>query len=128
MTPLMEMFAVGSGRQLSPNDRTISSGESAAELRIRRTSIEVEDLEDRLERMRTMCEAMWTLVCETTGLTDEHLAYKLYELDVADGRRDSKKQLLAQPCDDCGAKVNPRLKQCQFCGTAAPSRPPWDAV
>lgn len=124
----MDMFDMVQHRQIRNTRSQVNSVQTEMEIKAKRIDSEVDMLEERLEKMRTLCEAMWQLVCETTGLTDEHLAYRLYELDSADGRRDGKKQLIASTCSACSAKINPRLKACQFCGVEAPIRPPWDAI
>ncbi len=81
----------------------------------------------RLERLLTLNEALWQLVCETTGLTDAHLAYRVYELDVADGHQDGRKKVRGSKCG-CGAMVVPSLDNCQYCGAAPPERSPWEKV
>ncbi len=114
-------------RQIRMTNNRVSSAESVSDHRMRRADNEIAELAERFERMRTTCEAMWQLVCETTGLTDAHLTYRVYELDVADGQKDGKRTIKSTPCE-CGAMVNAKVAACQFCGAPAPARSPWDSV
>ncbi len=93
----------------------------------RQTNYELDGVDQRIERLTLICEAMWQLVCETTGLTDEHLAYKLDQLDVSDGRRDMKRQKTSTPCS-CGAMVPAKSLLCQFCGAEPPPRSVFDTI
>ena len=93
----------------------------------RQTNYELDGIDQRIDRLTMLCEAMWELVCETTGLTNEHLEYKLAQLDESDGRRDLKRAKTSTACA-CGAMVPARSMACQFCGEAAPPRSPFDVV
>lgn len=94
----------------------------------RQTNYELDGIDQRIDRLTLLCEAMWDLVCQTTGLTDEHLEHKLAQLDVTDGHRDLKRAKTSTACS-CGAMVPARSMVCQFCGAEAPSsRSPFDVV
>ncbi len=95
--------------------------------RQRAATADLSAVEARLDRLILLCESMWELLCETSGLTPEHLAYKLHHLDMADGALDGKRQPAAADCS-CGAKVNPKAKICMFCSAPAPSRSAFDTV
>lgn len=123
----MDMYDLVQRKQIKSVQRTATIAADQAQHHARRTDMELHDLEMRLERLLTINEALWQLVCETTGLTDAHLAYRIYELDLADGERDGRKNVRATKCS-CGAMVNARLENCQFCGGPAPERSPFDKV
>lgn len=93
----------------------------------RQTNYELDGIDQRIDRLTLLCEAMWELVCETTGLTDAHLEYKLAQLDESDGRRDLKRIKTSTACA-CGAMVPAKSMVCQFCGAGAPTRSPFDVV
>ncbi len=101
------------------------SNEQAAHRR--QTGFELEGIDERVDRLALICEAMWELVCETTGLTDEHLTGKIAEVDDRDDRRDMKRTRSGAPCR-CGAMVSARSINCQFCGSPAPPRSPFDLI
>lgn len=77
------------------------------------------DIDDRIDRVLLVLEAMWTLL-EENGYTAEQLKARIEELDAADGTIDGKRTPQATACRECGAKVGAGLAACQFCGTALP--------
>ena len=70
---------------------------------------------------------MWSLLSEQNGLTEEHLAHRLFELDQQDGVMDGRRQAAASDCS-CGAKVNPKARACVFCGAPPPNRSVFDQI
>lgn len=92
----------------------------------RRHRNDLEDLEEKVDRLSLVCEAMWELMCDA-GYTTEHLQAKVEQLDAADGIIDQKRQRVPMDCA-CGAKVPITAKTCTFCSLPAPTRPAFDAV
>lgn len=123
----MDMYDLVQRKQLKTTQKSLGFVADETVRQARRADQQIHDLEMRLERMLTLNEAMWQLLCETTGLTDAHLAYRVYELDAADGERDGRKKRRGSKCG-CGAMVVASLDACQFCGAAAPERSPWEKV
>ena len=121
------MYDLVQRKQIKSTRASVGLVADETQRQARRTDLEIHDLEMWLERLLTLNEALWQLVCETTGLTDAHLAYRVHELDLADGERDGRKKVRATRCT-CGAMVAPRLSNCQFCGGGAPDRSPFDKV
>ncbi len=78
-------------------------------------SYRVYELDDRIDRLTLVIQAMWSLL-EEQGLTQEQLEARILELDGSDGRVDGLVIPDAQTCPECGAKVNPGAGKCQFCG------------
>lgn len=123
----MDMYDLVQRKQLKSTRQSVGLVADETQRQARRADMEIENLEMRLESLITVNEAMWQLLCETTGLTDAHLAYRFKELDRSDGKEDGKKQVRATRCT-CGAMVNARLTNCQFCGAPAPERSVFDAI
>lgn len=88
---------------------------------------EISALHDRLDRLTMLCEAMWLLLKDETGYTEEDLEARLNDLDMSDGARDRRKRTVPLQCE-CGAMVHPQSRRCVFCGDDAPERPAFDAV
>jgi len=78
-----------------------------------------EDLADDLARLALVAEAMWALLRERLGVTDDDLRAKLREIDLADGVADGKSTKRPRPCPSCQAMVPPDRETCQFCGAGA---------
>mgnify|MGYP000185295193 CR=1 FL=1 len=121
------MYDLVQRKQLKSTRQSVGLVADETQRQARRADVALENLEMRLESLITANEAMWQLLCETTGLTDAHLAHRFSELDRSDGREDGKKQVRANPCT-CGAMVNARLTNCQFCGAPAPDRSFFDTI
>ena len=88
------------------------------------------DVDERIDRLLLLVEAMWALLKEQ-GFSDEELADKLAELDAVDGTGDGRHTPKPSDCGACGSKVAAGLRACQFCGTALPqtSAPtPFDSL
>ncbi len=85
------------------------------------------DLADRLDRLNLICLAMWELLHETAGLTDDDLRAKIDEIDHRDGRRDGYQPTGCRSLR-CGAAVAAGSPRCQFCGAEAPDRSPFKDV
>ncbi len=73
-------------------------------------------VDERIDRVVLLVEAMWALLREH-GFSDEELAEKLMELDQSDGTIDGRRTPAPSTCRSCGSKVAAGLPACQFCGT-----------
>lgn len=79
------------------------------------STIKDNELDERIDRLLLLVEAMWALLREQ-GLSDEDLMAKVVELDEADGVADGRHTPQPTACRGCGAKVAAGLTACQFCG------------
>ena len=89
--------------------------------RVHTTGRELSSVDDRIDRLSMLCEAMWELLAENTDLTERDLKAKFTEIDERDGRQNFRRQRVAHDCAECGAKIPPVRLHCQFCG--APAKP-----
>ena len=89
--------------------------------RVHKTGREFSSVDDRIDRLAMLCEAMWELISENTDLDEQDLQAKFTEIDERDGRQNYRRQRVAHECGECGAKVPPVRVHCQFCG--APAKP-----
>ncbi len=81
------------------------------------------DLNDRIDRVLLVVEAMWALL-EESGYTREQLAERIAELDGSDGVQDGKATPPPVPCPKCGARMSAGAPSCQFCGYDNPEPHP----
>jgi hypothetical protein len=82
----------------------------------KRTEQQVKLLEANLAKSLMICEVLWELLAEKTGLTEDDLYNKLHEVDMRDGVLDGKNQRRAAECPACGRKVSGRHPACLYCG------------
>lgn len=85
----------------------------------------IDDLEARVAELSLACEALWTLLAETAGLTEAHLMARIRDLDLQDGVVDRRRAHLPVDCVECNSKVSNRATMCTFCGAPAPTRSPF---
>lgn len=88
------------------------------------------DLQDRVDKLVLACMAMWELLQEKTGLTEEQLLEKVKEIDLRDGREDGKfkPSEAPTPCPSCGRPISPRRTRCLFCGADNPQAKAMDTA
>lgn len=91
-------------------------GQSSGSAKADRAERTVKLLEENLSKTLLICEALWELLSQKSGLTVKDLHDKLYEIDMRDGTLDGKNQRKAVDCVNCGRKVGPRHSVCFYCG------------
>ncbi len=90
--------------------------------------IGVDKLKGDVERLMLITEALWELLREEHGCTDEQLIAKITEIDLRDGKLDGRVSTKAQPraCPQCGRVIMRDRTQCAYCGAeAGPSGEPF---
>ena len=106
--------------------RTQSGLGSEALRRVSDTDRQTGLLQSDVERLFMLTEALWTILKEQHGYTDEDLAERVREIDLRDGRLDgrSAQDKVNPDCPQCGRKLIGRNQVCLYCGTEA-SRDPF---
>ena len=77
---------------------------------------DVQELEVRLERALMACEAMWSLMRDKMGVTDEELANRINDIDLSDGKLDGKVRKTPVSCPNCKRTISRRFATCMYCG------------
>ncbi len=90
----------------------------AASGEARRARTDVQSLEARIDRTLLACEAMWTLLRDKLGVTDQALVERINEIDLSDGRLDGKVRKTPVSCPSCGRTMSARFPKCMYCGQA----------
>lgn len=73
------------------------------------------ELEQRMERMMLLTEAMWEVLA-SDGHTEDELIAKVEE--VRQRNRQATERVIS--CRSCGARVLPGEARCQICGEGSP--------
>lgn len=87
-----------------------------------------EAIEARLDALTLATMAMWSMMREGLGVTDEQLADRIEAIDASDGRIDGKVSATVTACRTCGRKMSSRHRRCLFCGAEAPGSGPFRGV
>jgi len=72
-------------------------------------------LQVQVHHMNMLVEAMWHLLKEKTGLTDDELKKELTDVKL----KYAEKAAEPNSCSNCGKAVSANSEHCVFCGTAA---------
>jgi hypothetical protein len=95
---------------------------------VKGTPSDIDALNERVDRLVLVTEALWTLV-KKDGHTDEELASLIIELDGSDGHADHRKVGSPMTCENCGSKVPVGFTKCQICGAETGVTPgPLDGI
>lgn len=79
-----------------------------------------------IERLFLITAALWTLLKEKHGYTDDDLARRIEEIDALDGRIDGRIAKMERPdCPHCHRKQVGPLPVCLYCG-AKVARDPFE--
>jgi len=70
-----------------------------------------------------ICEALWTMLREKVGASDDELLGRIRELDASDGKLDGKVRRPPVPCPECKRDTPARLMRCIYCGAATTLTP-----
>ncbi len=87
-----------------------------AQTKADRSAGEVSDLKQQVERLSLACQAMWELLRDYSGMSEEHIESKILEIDGRDGRVDGKIATLILTCTACGKPTNSKRQFCVLCG------------
>jgi hypothetical protein len=87
-----------------------------AEAEAQRARGKAEHVEDRLDRLVLVNMALWSLIQEKTGLSEQDLMDRVQQVDLADGQLDGKARKPLAKCPDCDRVMSPRHKRCLYCG------------
>jgi uncharacterized protein YhdP len=76
-----------------------------------------------IDALALSCAAMWELLSEKLGVTDQELMDKIQEIDLRDGKIDGKIANVTQACSACQRSNNAKRLRCLYCGTILPRAP-----
>ena len=102
-------------------EQRIGDAEDAAQRTTRSvqsTRSEIELLRGQLERAALVQQALWELVRDRAGITEEELEAKVQEIDVRDGKQDGRIGGVVSPCPNCKRPNAAWRANCLYCSTA----------
>lgn len=105
----------GAGSLLDPGAASYK-GQQQAE----RTNNQIRDLERRVDNLALLNLALWTLLQERTGITEEELEARVQELDLRDGKLDGKIEMAPVECPNCQRPLSRRHLRCMYCDFQLP--------
>jgi hypothetical protein len=125
-------FGPGSPWEMNrPGDDAYDAATSAKEEaeRAAKTAGEVQkSLDEKIDRLALICRAMWELLRERTGLSEEALVEKVREVDLLDGQLDGRATVPPKKCPECGRTVSKRHRRGIYCGAEGLLDTAFDAL
>lgn len=73
-------------------------------------------LEARVNQLTLVNMALWSLLQEKTGLTEEDLLERVREIDLRDGVLDGRVSEDVAQCPECARTLSKRHDRCLYCG------------
>lgn len=86
----------------------------------------VREVEDQIDRLALVNQAVWALVKDRLGLTDDLLIKKMRQIDLLDGVEDGKVTRSVNECPGCSRTLSARHKRCMYCGHEVARATPFD--
>ncbi|HUU21809.1 MAG TPA: hypothetical protein VM389_04655 [Phycisphaerae bacterium] len=132
MSDLLDGF-LGSlaGGSIHPAPVSSPSGEVLTALdkqQAERASRKAAGVEQRMDKLVLVCMAMWSLLKERAGLSEEDLLQRVGEIDMMDGQADGKSLKQVAKCPQCGRTMSPRHSRCLYCGATDLTYTAFDAA
>ena len=86
---------------------------------------DIRTLREDLDRLHLVCRAMWEMLKQETGATDEALVERIQQLDLSDGKLDGRVRVDVVDCVACGRKIGRRHRRCIYCGAPRMDQAPF---
>jgi len=74
------------------------------------------EMEQKIDRLALICRAMFELLQQTAGVSEDQLKAKIQEIDLRDGQADGRMTPQGKRCPKCDAMMSPKFGRCLFCG------------
>lgn len=77
-------------------------------------------MEEQIDKLLLINQAMWSLMRGQLGLTEQHLLDRIRQLDLEDGIEDGKITRPVTNCPACRRTFSSRHRKCLYCGHIPP--------
>lgn len=101
---------------------------AAANEQSRQSKANIMEVEEKIDKLTLVCMAMWSLMQDKMGVTEEQLLERVKMLDMMDGVADGKATRGVAQCPKCDRTMSPRHKKCLYCGHQQLVQSAFDAI
>ena len=78
---------------------------------------QADSLQLEVDKLSMIAEALWLILKDKCGCTDQELVAMIEQIDMRDGKRDGKIAKQApKTCPNCGRTLMKRTAKCLYCG------------
>lgn len=102
--------------------RSLESATDDAFAKAHSTEMSVDQLAARLGRLALMSQALWELLRDRHGVSEDELKAKILEVDLRDGAKDGAMGTSVLTCPTCGSRTNSKRPMCIICGVPVPTK------
>lgn len=102
---------------------TAASAAGRAESVARSVQDKVRTIEDRVDSLALLCQAMWELLRDNTALSEDDIERKSIEIDMRDGVRNQRLGHATSTCASCNRPLHRRHARCLYCGAEVSDAP-----
>lgn len=107
-------------------------GKQADDLSRNRTSDQLHEdyihLEHRVEKLALISRALWEILSEDKGISEEDLLARVTEIDLRNGHLDGRLVPKVIECPECHHKMSSRHDHCIYCGSTSYQRDIFDEI
>ncbi|MEA1958725.1 MAG: hypothetical protein U9N44_03500 [Chloroflexota bacterium] len=89
---------------------------------------DIRSLRQVVDKLALINRALWEIIAESRGLTDEYLMNKVNEIDLRDGTLDGKMKPAIKKCPSCGRTLSQGRETCLYCGAKDTEADPFDRI
>jgi len=116
------LWELRQNRKIRGAESAASQGATQAAL----TETRVKQVETRVAKLATVCQALWSLLMEQTDLKDEDLLKRVSQLEAQTGQA-AGEVAKAPPCPKCKRPM-PKNGRCLYCGATIEPSNAFDKV
>ena len=110
------LFIAGAAQRMARVNQAELAGERASALAAS-VRTQNEAIAAEVEKLFLITQALWTILKEEHGYTDEDLQRRIESIDRSDGKLDGKVARSTPPdCPQCGRKLMGKKPVCLYCG------------
>lgn len=111
-------------QEIRLNDLRAQQGDTRSSLK--GTSGDLNDLVRHVRKLALVNQALYEVLKERTGITDEELRRKIDEIDRRDGVSNHRHDAAPLRCPKCGISVTAGALMCQGCGAKTAPKYPFE--
>ena len=113
----MLLWDLYQNKNISTARREADAAQSSSE----KTAYELDKLKHQVDKLSLSCQAMWELLRDHSGLTEDDIQAKIVEVDGRSGEVNGKMGARLVDCPSCGNPTSSARAACDRCGGAITS-------
>ncbi len=88
---------------------------------------DIRKLEDKIEHLVIICQALWSFIREKEQLSEKDLEEKIKSFQSV-ASDDETQNVNTKACVECGRTINRKQAKCIYCGAEQPLNSIFDAI